>query len=432
MIEARQDAAGPDLRISARFDRRTYPAASDPIATLLVEVEPIAKPSGDETDKIPAEIHLVLDVSGSMSQPNRYERVEQALRVLAENVHPADSVAISVFSDRAHTVLPPTPGEKFGRGIALTLQAIRNSPPFFGQATMLSVGLAPAIAAMRLAAHKRAARRIYVLTDGELHDSTACASLSREIASLGADYQIFGFGPGFNAEQLFDLVKEVPGGAAKPLIDTAQVVETFTHIAGTSRRIAALNLSLAIHFAEEVVTGDAFSFRPRARHLGRIRDRESRVVVASLELGRKYAFVYELRLPESEPGIWVPAAISATWEQAGAPQSRTVAVEIERTEGAAEAEPDPEVARGYELVRGLRDRDRGTQITSVTSRIQLCEAEGRERALMDALRRQLEALESGGDESSLSDADRKYIRCDEQSVTIGMLGLDGGAPEKST
>lgn len=64
-----------------------------------------------ETDRKPASLTFVIDISGSMEMENRLGLVKQALLLLVERLQPTDSVAIVVYGSQARVVLNPTSGE---------------------------------------------------------------------------------------------------------------------------------------------------------------------------------------------------------------------------------------------------------------------------------------------------------------------------------
>jgi Ca-activated chloride channel family protein len=57
-------------------------------------------------DRKPANVLLVLDTSGSMSQENRLERAKQGLQTFFREVSPNDRVGLTIFSDRLQPLVP--------------------------------------------------------------------------------------------------------------------------------------------------------------------------------------------------------------------------------------------------------------------------------------------------------------------------------------
>ncbi len=60
----------------------------------------------------PRNLVFLLDVSGSMTSPDKLPLVKTAMRMLADTLNPADRVAIVVYAGASGVVLPSTPGDR--------------------------------------------------------------------------------------------------------------------------------------------------------------------------------------------------------------------------------------------------------------------------------------------------------------------------------
>ncbi|HSP35101.1 MAG TPA: von Willebrand factor type A domain-containing protein, partial [Thermoanaerobaculia bacterium] len=60
----------------------------------------------------PNNLVFLLDVSGSMSPPQRLPLLQSAFRMLVDQLRPEDTVSIVVYAGAAGVVLPPTPGSE--------------------------------------------------------------------------------------------------------------------------------------------------------------------------------------------------------------------------------------------------------------------------------------------------------------------------------
>jgi Ca-activated chloride channel homolog len=63
-----------------------------------------------DSERQPANLTFVIDVSGSMAMTNRLELVKRSLELLVERLRPSDTIAIVVFGDSARVLLSPTQG----------------------------------------------------------------------------------------------------------------------------------------------------------------------------------------------------------------------------------------------------------------------------------------------------------------------------------
>src|SRR5262245_40068551 len=94
-----------DVQLTATFDHEAYPRGNDPLAYFLVEL--FLMGDGEiAVQGVDADLALVLDVSGSMDKPNRYPLLREAVRQLLAGLGPTDRTSITLFSDRAETVVP--------------------------------------------------------------------------------------------------------------------------------------------------------------------------------------------------------------------------------------------------------------------------------------------------------------------------------------
>jgi len=59
----------------------------------------------------PSNLVFLIDVSGSMEKPNRLPLLQQAFKLLVENLRPVDRVTIVVYGGTVRTVLSATPGD---------------------------------------------------------------------------------------------------------------------------------------------------------------------------------------------------------------------------------------------------------------------------------------------------------------------------------
>ena len=69
-------------------------------------------------ERKPAHLVFLVDVSGSMSSPDKLELAKQSLRILTNNLGPRDSVSLVTYAGSTRVVLPPTGMENKDRILA--------------------------------------------------------------------------------------------------------------------------------------------------------------------------------------------------------------------------------------------------------------------------------------------------------------------------
>ncbi len=111
----------------------------------------------------PANLVFLVDVSGSMDNPDRLPLVQAGLRLLVHQLRPQDRVALVAYAGAAGLVLPPTPGNQPETilGAIDRLQA--------GGSTAGGEGLRLAYATARQSFAKAGNNRVILATDGDFN-----------------------------------------------------------------------------------------------------------------------------------------------------------------------------------------------------------------------------------------------------------------------
>ena len=142
----------------------------------------------------PSNLVFLLDVSGSMNQPNKLPLLKSAFRLLIKQLRAEDRVAIVVYAGASGVVLPSTPGsEKRAIGMALDeLQAGGSTAGARG------IELAYKIAAMNFI--EEGNNRVILATDGDFNVGPSSESelvqIIEEKREKGIFLSVLGFGTG--------------------------------------------------------------------------------------------------------------------------------------------------------------------------------------------------------------------------------------------
>jgi Ca-activated chloride channel homolog len=122
------------------------------------------------SDRKPANVELVLDVSGSMSQEDRLERAKRGLEAFFREVSPNDRVGLTIFSDEIQGLVPIGPfSQNRARLRALVRQLIADGGTAAYDAT------AQGLDTVRRLRDRERINAVVVLTDGEDTDSSLSA-----------------------------------------------------------------------------------------------------------------------------------------------------------------------------------------------------------------------------------------------------------------
>lgn len=159
-----------------------------------------------ESQRKPASLVFVIDVSGSMAMESRLELVKRSLQLLVERLRPDDSVGIVVYGTTARVVIEPTGGSNRG----VILEAIYSLQPegSTNAEAGLTLGYDMAMRAYRSGANNR----VILCSDGVANtgatDPNVILSRIHGYVSEGITLTTVGFGMGnFNdvlLEQMAD------------------------------------------------------------------------------------------------------------------------------------------------------------------------------------------------------------------------------------
>jgi Ca-activated chloride channel family protein len=145
-------------------------------------------------ERPPAILVFLLDVSGSMDEPNKLPLVKAAMRLLVNELGPRERVAIVVYAGAEGLALPSTPATDK----AAILSAIESLSP--GGPTHGSAGIRLAYETATANLIQGGVNRVILATDGDFNvgvtSQGALVRLIEEKAKTGVFLTALGFGMG--------------------------------------------------------------------------------------------------------------------------------------------------------------------------------------------------------------------------------------------
>jgi len=286
------------FQLNYQFVYPYLPLSSETLVQAVVSFSSRQDIDTSKIPRIPTHLCLVLDVSGSMNTPEKYPLLREAIPHLINALSDNDYLTIILFSLGSDVIIFAEPIAQCRQQIDAILQRIDNSGILFGYMTLLSSGLQDAIDEI---AHFRTempkvVNRLYILTDGELHDPDECYQLNPRLRTLEAEINSYGFGRDFALDAIKRITEGIPGsGKVKPIFNTEDAKAVFSHIGEVAQRIVGQEAEFTFTFADEVIAGDAFSYRPDRQYFGQVDNRTKtfKTTVGTLELNRTYTFFFE-------------------------------------------------------------------------------------------------------------------------------------------
>lgn len=153
---------------------------------------------------------FLVDVSGSMGEPNKLPLVKSALKMLAQDLTAADRVSLVVYAGASGVVLEPTPGDQRAR-IAAALERLEA-----GGSTNGGEGIRLAYAMAEQAFIRGGNNRVLLATDGDFNVGTVnfeqLIDLVEEKRKSGVALTTLGFGAGNYNDHLMEQLADAGNG----------------------------------------------------------------------------------------------------------------------------------------------------------------------------------------------------------------------------
>ncbi len=167
----------------------------------------------------PSNLVFLVDVSGSMQDPNKLPLVKTSFSMLVEQLRPQDHVAIVVYAGAAGLVLPPTPGNEK----TTIMDAISRLEA--GGSTAGGAGIKLAYQTALEHFKKEGNNRVILATDGDFNVGVSSDAemerLIEEKRKLGVFLTVLGFGMGNYKDSKMEVLAD-KGNGNYAYIDSAQ------------------------------------------------------------------------------------------------------------------------------------------------------------------------------------------------------------------
>ena len=246
-----------------------------------------------------ATLVFAIDVSGSMAREDRLELVKRSLRLLVDELRPADEVGIVIYGDRASVLLHPTDGgEK--RAILSAIDRLRPGGSTFVED---GVRLAYEMASTRVRFGR--ITRVLLLSDGvgNVGRTGADAILDQVSFNLnqGVTLTTVGFGMGNYNDILMEQLANDGDGSYHYVDTLAEARNVFVdNLVGTLQNIAK-DAKIQVQFNPAVVR----SYRLLGYENRAVADQEFRddsVDAGEVGAGHSVTALYEIKLHDGVDG----------------------------------------------------------------------------------------------------------------------------------
>src|SRR5258708_4808260 len=249
--------------------------------------------------RLPLNLGIALDRSGSMYDERRLEFVTEAGKVLAGNAAPQDQIAVVAFADSARVIVQPNQIHDK----AAVRRAIDDIDQLeIGGGTQMALGMRAAIDEVNKNLAPGRLNRVLVLTDGQTYEETACIDLAnqnRERMSFSA----MGVGVEFN-EKLLMRIAQDSHGKYHFIGDAAEIPGIFEDELEGLRAVSLRNGRIDVTLAQGVQVREAFRASPEIYALGTplLEERKATYEMGDLEAAVPASVLVTLGLPPRKPG----------------------------------------------------------------------------------------------------------------------------------
>jgi Ca-activated chloride channel family protein len=234
-------AASPDpVRISAELSECPW-AAGHQLARIGIQAKKM------ETASLPpANLVFLVDVSGSMAEPDKLPLVQAGLKLLVRQLRPQDHMALVAYAGAAGLVLPPTAGNR----PADILEAIDRLQA--GGSTAGGAGLRLAYSVAQQFLQKDANSRVILATDGDFNvGESSDAALEQLIVAqreTGVFLTVLGVGRGNLRDSRMELLADKGNGNYAYLDNLDEARRTLVAQFGGTLFTVAKDVKLQVEF----------------------------------------------------------------------------------------------------------------------------------------------------------------------------------------
>ena len=247
-----------------------------------------------------ANLVFLLDVSGSMMADDKLPLVTRSLRMMVDQMHPEDSVALVVYAGAAGVVLEPTEVREKHKIEAALKQLRAGGSTAGGEGIQLAYDLA--------AEHfdKDAVNRVILATDGDFNvgvtDQDALEGLITREREKGIYLSVLGFGQGNYNDSLMQTLAQNGNGVAA-YIDTLNEARKVLVTEATSSLIPiAQDVKIQVEFNPATVQEyRLLGYETRA--LAREDFNNDKVDAGEIGAGHTVTAIYEITPAGSAPMI---------------------------------------------------------------------------------------------------------------------------------
>ncbi|MER8462364.1 VWA domain-containing protein [Mesorhizobium sp. M1396] len=238
-----------------------------------------------------ANLVFLIDVSGSMDEPNKLPLLKSAFRLLVSKLKADDTISIVTYAGDAGTVLEPTKASEKDK----ILSAIDNLRP--GGSTAGEAGIKEAYRLAQKSFVKDGVNRVMLATDGDFNvgqsDDDDLKRLIESERKTGVFLSVFGFGRGNLNDQMMQTIAQNGNGTAAYIDTLAEAEKVLVEDASSTLFTIAKDVKIQVEFNPNKVSEyRLIGYETRA--LNREDFNNDRVDAGDIGSGHSVTAIYEI------------------------------------------------------------------------------------------------------------------------------------------
>jgi Ca-activated chloride channel family protein len=247
----------------------------------------------------PANLVFLIDVSGSMDEPNKLPLLKSAFRLLVNTLKATDTVSIVVYAGNSGVVLEPTKASEKQK----ILDAIDNLSP--GGSTAGAEGIEAAYRLAEKAFQKDGVNRIMLATDGDFNvgpsDDEDLKTLIEKKRKSGIFLSVLGFGTGNYNDGLMQTLAQNGNGVAAYIDTLSEAQKTLVQEATSSLFPIAKDVKIQVEFnPAKIAEYRLIGYETRA--LKREDFNNDKIDAGEIGSGHRVTAIYEIT-PVGSPAV---------------------------------------------------------------------------------------------------------------------------------
>lgn len=282
------------MRIEARQDRTLIRSGAS--STRYVKVSLQAPTAAPRTDRIPVNIGLVLDRSGSMGG-DKIELARRATEQAIRQLRPEDRFSVVIYDTQVDVLVEPTLATEDAK--ARAVQALAHATPRGG--TDLAGGWLRGCERIGMHTSRDTINRCLLLTDGLANhgvtDPLRISHHASELRTRGVQTSTFGVGADFD-ERLLQSMADAGGGRSYFIEAPAGIPELMSSELGEALEVVLPEAAVEVRMPAGVMVEPLSTYTARRNGDGNT----IRIAVGDLVSGQRLDVVLLLRFPTGEHG----------------------------------------------------------------------------------------------------------------------------------